>query len=201
MVFCTQMADSLKDLFISKTRVKLLETFLADPTQMFHVRDLVRRTGDEINAVRRELSRMDMLGMVKKEPRGNRIYYWFRKDYPFYADLLSLVAKTTGLGAAILKNRTKIGRISFLSFSARFVGHDQRKNPDDVDLLIVGDINLPELSAIVRQEETTRGQAINYTPMAEDEVKFRRTRKDPFLLGILTQSRIVVLGNDVDLTG
>lgn len=195
------MADSLKDLFISKTRVKLLETFLADSTQMFHVRDLVRRTGDEINAVRRELLRMDQLGMVKKEPRGNRIYYWFRKDYPFYRDLLSLVAKTTGLGAAILKAKNKIGRVSLICFSYRFVTRTPRKNPDDVDILIVGDIVLPEFSAIVREEEATRGQAINYTPMTEDELKFRRTRRDPFLLGILTQSRITILGNDLDLTG
>ena len=195
------MADSLKDLFISKTRVKLLETFLSDPTQMFHVRDLVRRTGDEINAVRRELLRMDLLGMVKKEPRGNRIYYWFRKDYPFYPDLLSLVAKTTGLGAAILKAKSKIGRISYISFSYRFVTRMPRKNNDDVDILIVGDIALPEFSAVVREEETSRGQAINYTPMTEDELKFRRSRRDPFLLGILTQSRIVVVGNDLDLTG
>ena len=78
----------LKDLFISKTRVKLLETFLSDPTQMYHVRDLVRKTGDEINAVRRELARMEVLGLVKKEPRGNRLYYWFRHDYQFYVDRL-----------------------------------------------------------------------------------------------------------------
>lgn len=195
------MANDLKDLFISKTRVKLLETFLADPTQMFHVRDLVRRTGDEINAVRRELLRMDQLGMVKKEPRGNRIYYWFRKDYPFYPDLLSLVAKTTGLGAAILKNRTKIGRVSYIAFSYRFVAREPRKNPEDVDLLLIGDIQLPELSVLVREEETARGMAINYTPMTEDEVKFRRTRRDPFLLSILNQSRVVISGSDLDLTG
>ena len=59
----------LKDLFISKTRVKLLETFLTDSTQMFHVRDMVRKTGDEINAVRRELKRMESSGLLKKENR------------------------------------------------------------------------------------------------------------------------------------
>ena len=58
----------LKDLFISKTRVKLLETFLCDPTQMYHVRDLVRKTAEEINAVRRELARMESLDIVKKNP-------------------------------------------------------------------------------------------------------------------------------------
>ena len=188
-------------MFISKTRVKLFETFLSDPTQMYHVRDLVRRTGDEINAVRRELARMEIVGMVKKEPRGNRLYYWFRKDYAYYADLLSLVAKNTGLGASLLKNKSKLGKVSLIMLGSRFVRHSPRKNPDEVDLLVVGDIVMSELSALVHAEETRRGQAINYTPMTDDELKFRRTRRDPFLQSILMNSRVIVYGDDFDLTG
>jgi hypothetical protein len=191
----------LKDLFISKTRVKLLENFLSDPTQMYHVRDLVRKTGEEINAVRRELARMEALGMVKKEPRGNRLYYWFRKDYIFYYDLLSLVAKTTGIGESLIKNRHKLGRVSIAMLSSRFVRHEPRSQPDEVDLFIVGEIVLPELSAIVRAEEVKRGQTINYTPMTEEELKFRRTRRDPFLLGLLTNGRVMIIGSDQDLLG
>ncbi len=191
----------LRDLFISKTRVKLLETFLADPTQMYHVRDLVRKTGDEINAVRRELARMESLGMVKKEPRGNRLYYWFRHDYPLYHDLLSMVAKTTGFGAALVKNRNKLGNIQAAMFSGKFVRHLARKSADEVDLLVVGNVSLPELGALVRTEEEHRGQPINYTPMTEDELKFRRSRHDPFLAGIMSQSRIMVVGSDEDLVG
>ena len=190
----------LKDLFISKTRVKLLEIFLSDPTQMYHVRDLVRRAGEEINAVRRELARMDQLGLVKKEPRGNRLYYWFRHDYPLYNDLLSLVAKTTGLGAAIIKSKSKLGNVQVVMLSGKFVRRIPRKSPDEVDLLVVGsNIVLNELAALVRAEEEIRGQTINYTPMTEEEVRFRRTRHDPFLQSILTQSRVMIVGSDEQL--
>jgi len=191
----------LRDIFISKTRVKLLEIFLTDPTQMFHVRDLVRRTDEEINAVRRELARMERVGMVKKEPRGNRLYYWFRHDYALYHDLLSMVAKTTGLGAALLKNRSKLGNVQVIMFSGKFVRHLTRKSPDEVDVLIVGNITMPELASLIRAEEERRGQVINYTPMTEDELKFRRTRRDPFLQEIFNQSRIMILGSDEDLVG
>lgn len=191
----------LKDLFISKTRVKILETFLSDPTQMYHVRELVRHTGEEINAVRRELARMEEVGMVKKEPRGNRLYYWFRKDYIFYSDLLSMVAKTVDLGAALIKNRSKLGRVTLIALSGRFVRHEPRRQPDEVDLLVVGDVVMPELAAIIRAEEARRGQSINYTPMTEEELKFRRNRRDPFLLGILTNSRVMIIGEESDLTG
>ena len=45
----------LRDLMVSKVRVKLLQIFLSQPKEMFYVRQLVRATGEEINAVRREL--------------------------------------------------------------------------------------------------------------------------------------------------
>lgn len=191
----------LSDLMVSKTRVKILEIFLSDSTQMYHVRDLVRKTGEEINAVRRELARMEELGMVKKEPRGNRLYYWFRKDYIYYSDLLSMVAKTTGIGEQIIKNRHKLGRVNIAVLSSHFVRREARSHPDEVDLLLVGDISLSELSVIVKSEEARRGQSINYTPMTEDELRFRRTRRDPFLLGVLQNSRVIVIGNDQDLVG
>jgi hypothetical protein len=188
----------LKDLVISKVRVKLLEEFLADPNQIIHVRDLVRRTGEEINAVRRELAHLEKAGMLKKEPRGNRVYYWFRKDYPLYNDLISLVGKSTGLGGAILKNRSRLGRISFAMLSGKFLRHVTR-DPEEVDLLIVGDIVLPELGNLVRAEEAKMGREINYTVMSDDEFKFRKSRRDPFLLGILAQSRAMVVGDELDM--
>ena len=112
-----------------------------------------------------------------------------------------MVTKTTGIGAAIIKNRNKLGNVQVAMLSGKFVRHLSRKSPDEVDLLIVGNITLPELASLVRAEEERRGQTINYTPMTEEELKFRRTRRDPFLQDILAQSRILVIGSDEDLVG
>lgn len=191
----------LKDLFVSKTRIKLLEIFLSDSSQMYHVRDLVRKAGEEINAVRRELLRMENAGIVKKEARGNRLYYWFRKDYSLYQDLLSMITKTTGLGQEILKNKSKLGHLHLVMFSSRFVRHESRKKADEVDVLVVGEVVLNELNNLIRVEEEKRGTPINYTPMTTEELKFRRTRRDPFLQEILINSRVMVLGDEEDLVG
>lgn len=188
----------LRDLLISKVRVKLLETFLPDPREMYHVRGLVRRTGEEINAVRRELAHMEKCGMVKKEPRGNRLYYWFRKDYLFYSELVIMVAKTTGLGREILKERSRLGKISYVAFSDKFVKRIPREK-DEVDILIVGDIVMPELAALVKAEEGKRSQEINYTVMTEDEFDFRKKRRDPFLTGILSGPKMMIIGEETEL--
>lgn len=192
------MAD-LSDFIISRVRVKLLKILLSDPTEMYHVRGLVRESGEEINAVRRELARMEGAGIVKKESRGNRLYYSQRPDYQFYQELLSLVAKTTGLGAAINQNRGKLGKINFVMFSGRFVKRKQREKPEEVDVLVVGDVILPELATLIRAEEGERGQEINYTVMAKEEFSFRKSRRDPFLLEVLSCERIMIIGDEYEL--
>jgi len=190
----------LRDLLISRVRVKLLGVFLSDPREMYHVRDLVRRTGEEINAVRRELAHLEEAGMVKKEQRGNRLYYWFRKDYLFYNELLSMITKTTGLGREILKNKEKIGKISYVSFSGKFVKRIPR-DKDEVDILAVGQIVLPELAALIKAEEQRREEEINYTVMTDEEFAFRKQRRDPFLMGILSAAKIMIIGAEEDLVG
>lgn len=183
------------DLITSKSRVKLLNVFLANPSEMYHVREFVRRTEDEINAVRRELLFLEERGVLAKEPRGNRVYYSLSKNYPFYFDLLRLGAKTVGLGKEILKNRAKIGKIKYAMFSGRFARR-LKKEPNSVDFLIVGMVVLPELAILIRDEEKRLNTEINYTVMTEEEFLFRKKKRDPFILSILNGSRIMLLGDE-----
>lgn len=192
---------TLGDIITSKVRIKILELFFSDLKEMYHVRGIVREVKEEINAVRRELARMEKAGLFKKEPRGNRIYYWVRNDYPLFDDILAMVAKTTGLGAAIIEARGRIGKISSVMFSGGFVRRIPRKNEDEVDILIVGEVVLPELAAIIRAEESKRNKEINYTVMSKEEYEFRKKRRDPFLSGILSKSRVMIIGNEEELVG
>lgn len=185
----------LSDLITSKSRIKLLTVFLNNPYEMYHVRECVRRTGDEINAVRRELQFLEKKGIFTKEQRANRVYYQLDKTYPFYFDLLAIGAKTIGLGDELLKNRVKLGKIKYAMFSGRFVRRN-KKNPEDVDVLVVGDVVLPELALLIRQEEVRLSTEINYAPMSEEEFVFRKQRNDPFIRGILSGVRIIIIGDE-----
>jgi hypothetical protein len=183
------------DLITSRSRIKLLNVFLSSPTEMYHVRELVRRTGDEINAVRRELAHLEKNSILSKEPRANRVYYYLNKNYEFYYDLLRIGTKTIGLGLGIIKNRVKLGRVKYAMFSGRF-SRRLPKGPEDVDLLIVGSIVLPELALLVREEEKRLDTEINYTVMTEEEFEFRKKKRDPFILSILFGSRVMLIGDE-----
>lgn len=183
------------DLITSQSRIKLLNVLLEEPSGMFHVREFVRRTGDEINAVRRELLFLEKKGILIREPRANRVYYSLSKNYLFYFDLLRIGSKVVGLGAGILKNRVKIGKIKYAMFSGRFARRIDKK-PTDVDLIIVGTIVLPELAILIRDEEKRLGREINYTVMTEEEFSFRKKKRDPFILSVLTGSRVMLFGDE-----
>jgi hypothetical protein len=84
-------------------------------------------------------------------------------------------------------------------FSGKFARLKERKREDEVDILVVGEVVLPELAALIRAEESKRGREINYTVMSRDELEFRKKRRDPFLGGILAGSRVMIIGDEEDL--
>ncbi len=190
---------TLSEIITSKVRVKILDLFFSDVKEMYHVRGIVRQIKEEINAVRRELERLENAGIFKKESRGNRLYYYLNTEHHFYGDLLSMICKTTGLGSEIIQNKNKIGRLSLVMFSGKFARKKDRKRDDSVDVLVVGEVVLPELTSVIRKEESKRNREINYTVMSREELEFRKKRRDPFLQEILSGSRVMIIGDEDSL--
>lgn len=188
----------LKDFMMSRVRVSLVELFYSRPLEMFYVRQITREVSEEINAVRRELDRMIQNGIIRKEQRGNRLYYTLNTQYYFYNELLCMVAKSTGLGKEFHKKRAKLGKIQFIVFSGKFAKHLQRSH-EDIDILIVGEVVQAEISVLIQQEEKKREKEINYTIFSPEEFEFRKQRRDPFLLEQLSGSRIMVIGDEEEL--
>lgn len=188
----------LKNLIISKVRVKILELLLTNPNEVFHVREITRRINEEINAVRRELSHLEDSGLLTSERRANRLVYFFRTDNILFQDLLSMVYKTSGLGGKIVKNKSKLGKIKFATLSLSFA-KGKPYNPDKIDLLVIGDVALSDLAKIVRDEEVRIDREINFTPMTEEEFVFRKNRADPFIEEVLRSPRIMLIGDEEEL--
>lgn len=188
----------MEELLVSRVRVKILQLFLSSQEELFHVREIVRRVNEEINAVRRELARLEKFGLVASEWRANRRLYRIRKDHRFYPELLGLVVKSTGLGEGIIKNRNKIGRIKYAMVATRYV-KNLSSGSEDVDILVVGSIVIPELQILISDEQARKGREINYSFMDEGEFNFRVKRRDPFILRVLIQPKIMLIGDETEL--
>jgi hypothetical protein len=111
-----------------------------------------------------------------------------------------LIVKTTGLGQALIAQKNKIGKVKFIMISGRFA-RKLPTRPGDVDVLLVGEIILPQVAVTIRQFESLLGREINYTAMTREEFLFRKERRDPFILQILRGSRVLLVGDEEELVG
>lgn len=185
----------LNNLFISEVRVNILKLLLLNPRRGFHIRAIVRQVGSEINAVRRELDNLFEINLVTRRQSSNKIFYQIETSHPFYSDLLSLIAKEEGIGSEILKKQKYLGTIDYAVLSLAFL-RGRKSTALDVDLFLVGNVNLDVLKNLVLEEESRLNREINYSVMSMDEFMSRKRTNDPFIYRVLTQSRTMLIGDD-----
>ena len=188
----------LSDLIVSKVRVKLLKIFLGQSKNLFYVRELTRLTKEEINAIRRELENLSKAGLLTSEKRGNRLYYSVKTSYELYPELVNLLAKSTGAGKLLIKNRSKLGFVKYLFISQK-LSRGLVRGPEDVDMVIVGKLIMPQVNQTVRAVEKILNTEINYSCMTEEEFNYRKSHKDPFIIKVLLQPKIVLIGDEISL--
>lgn len=188
----------LDTLFISKVRVKILQLFFSNPNERFHIRGVVREINEEINAVRRELLRLEGISLLAAEKKGNRIYYSLKTDFALYSEISSMIHKTTGLGEEVLSSINDLGEVSYVILTRSYLigTHDHH---EEIDLLVIGDIDMDALSALIQRAERRTEREINYAVLKESEFVLRKKRKDPFLLELLVGRKIVIYGNEDEL--
>jgi DNA-binding transcriptional ArsR family regulator len=92
------MVDTLEVLFSSAARVHVLDLFLQHPRSQFYQREIERETGQSIRAVQREVEKLESVGILLREPEGNRVFYRLNPDFRLLPELTALFAKATGAG-------------------------------------------------------------------------------------------------------
>jgi len=197
----------LEQLFGSKTRVRLLRLFLNNHKGAYFVRELTRKIGSQINAVRNELDNLVAMGLViavadsqggeasaaagrKKRNPSQKKFYRLNTDALLYPELKALFLKSRVLlEKDFVKKLTGSGSVSYLALMGVFVGPD----PAPTDLFIVGRVNREKLTGLIKDFEQEIGHEVNYTVMTPQEYKYRRDVTDRFLYSILESKKIVVV--------
>lgn len=64
----------------------------------------------------------------------------------------------------------------------------------DVDLMLVGEVDLLELSAVVSQLEEQLGREINYLILTPAELAQRLAEGEPFIQNVLAEPKVMLIG-------
>ncbi len=187
----------IEKIISSKTRRKILELLFHHPDQSFYLRKVVREVNEEVNAVKRELDILTEAKALNKEKRLNKVFFSLNKNWRYYEDFLRIFAKNNLLSTLFYANLPRMGKIKYVALSMKFVKRQPIKD-DEVYLLVVGIVVIPEIQLIISQVEKKLNQEINFTVMTEEEFIFRKKNNDPFIWRFLKYPKVMLLGSEED---
>ena len=180
-------ATPLEKLFGSKTRAKLLNLFFGTPEKSFYVREITRVIEEQINSVRRELSNLESIGIVKNETYDNKVYYSANTKHPYCRPLIEIFKKK------IDTNKDKDVREStweeyihpVRNYLQALLLTNRAPGQDGIDMLIIGNDKTKKLTRWAEVVEKKQGKPLNYVILTRDDYLYRKSVRDRFILDIL----------------
>ncbi len=184
------MHDSLKALFSSQTRIKLLSIFLLHPDDEYFIRQLTRLLSEQINSIRRELENLRKIGLVKARHRNRKKYYKADSSFIFFHELRSMFAKDVRGENATISSIKMLPDVQLLLLAGVFVGTQSK-----VDLLIVGDIKKDVIELLLSQDPSMK--SVKYSLFSKADFLYRLSLNDRFILEIVNDPRHQIAKNSI----
>lgn len=189
----------LSALITSANRRKLLTLFLTHPNERFYQKQLMRDLGISSSRIQSELRRLEQAGLVTSERESNTRYFRVNTAAPIYPELKSIIYKTVGLGDVLREALTDIGPIEVaLIFGS--VAKNLEEMRSDVDLLIIGDVDLDAVHEAVTAAEGIVGREINPVVYSRADWESRVAKNEAFSADILAGPKVFLVGGEEDLS-
>jgi predicted nucleotidyltransferase len=192
------MKNALSDLLSSRVRAEIFRLLFGLSDKELHLREIERQSGLALGTVRQDLTKLTRLGLVKSRRDGNRLHYHANRDHPLYEEIRRLVLKTTGLTTVLEKALGKKDICTAFVFGSVASGEEEAHS--DVDLMVIGEAGLRELSRRLAGVAETLGREVNPHAFNPAEFHKRREAGDHFITSVMTSPKIFVVGSEDDLT-
>lgn len=190
----------IADALFTPAQQKLLALLFVRVDDAWHLNEIIRLTGLGSASAQRELRRLVDAGLIVSQRVGNVRQFRPNKDSAVYPELHGLIQKTFGLVGvlrAALQPLSPAVRVAFVYGS---IAKGAATALSDVDLLLVGEpIGYGALLSALSPAEQTLGRKISPTPYTFAEFKKRQQEQQHFLMRVLEQPKIFILGDNDDL--
>lgn len=178
----------LKSLFSSSIRADVLALLLNSPDERFYVREIAKLTRKNPSGVKRELDKLEDMGIVFSEKVANLKYFQADRNSPLFMELKDLIAKSLGLPGAL----KSLLRANGIKIAFIYGPYAEDEDASTVDLYVVGP-SAPAFLMGLQDIEKKFGKSINCTVTEEAKYKDKK-KKDSTLKRVLSEKRITLLG-------
>jgi predicted nucleotidyltransferase len=150
----------------SMARARLLAHFVVHPDRREHGRALERHTGLGKRSLQAELERLEAMGLVRREEKGNRVVYVRDPLNPQWRAIESLVG--TYAPALVLRDVLRdVPGVEAAFIFGSFARGDAR--PDsDIDLLVYGDTEDADLGSALLEAALVLERRVDAKPYSRE---------------------------------
>ncbi len=177
--------ETLSKLFGSETKVKIMRLFLFNPDKVFGIKDISERAKAEISKVRREMSNIEKMGLVKRRISSKINGHGFVLDsqFAYMQQLQSFLVNVEPLQPKeIIRKIGKLGSIKLIITAGVFIQESESRT----DILIVGDgVKKAALENTIKTLESEIGKELKYAYFTTEDFKYRLSMFDKLTRDIL----------------
>lgn len=175
----------------------MLAELMANPEREFSLTDLATQAGVSVPTILRDIDRLVVGGYVRDRRVGRTRLVSINRDHPIFEPLRQIVMYGYGPAVVLREALADVPRIEkafiYGSWAARYLG-EPGADPNDIDVLVIGNPDSGELYAAARQasEKVRREVNINaITPKrwSKGEDGFVETVRSHPLLQLELESR------------
>ena len=198
-MFCTtEHMTFLAQVLSSRVRAGIFNALFGHGHEEIHLRELQRRVGLSLGAVRQDIEKLAQMGLVTRRRDGNRLYYRADESHPLFPDISQMVLKTVGL-ADVLARALRDDSIK-CAFVFGSVAQGLEKSESDIDLFIVGAIGLRKVSSLLSGIGNRVGREINPHVLTLEELNQRVKSNDHLISSVLASPKVFVIGTEHELS-
>jgi len=165
----------------------------------FYVRQIARHLNASVGAVQRELEKLAQVGLIVRTSLGNLVFYQVNQTNPVFSEMRTLVGKTVGIFHILHSALERLSERIALAFVYGSVARQEETAESDIDVMIIGQVELDEVLSRLADAETALGRAVNPTIYSPQEFKLKLKAGNHFLNAVLYGSRVFLVGNEDEL--
>jgi DNA-binding transcriptional ArsR family regulator len=187
------------DALFPRIRQALLAITVLHPDQWWYLSDLAKHLNVRPSSIQRELAALVAAGILRRRRDGNRVYFQANPDCPFLPELQGLLVKTVGVLDVFREVLSRFAKRIEWAFVYGSIARAEELASSDVDLMIIGQVGLAELSPALRRAEGRLGRAVNPTLYTQEEFATKLHAGHHFLKTVLDGEKLFILGDPDEL--
>ena len=190
---------SLATHLLGGTRSAVLAALLLHPEAALHVRELARITGASPGSLHRELRALTEVGLLLRQETGRQVHYRANTACPVFEELAGFLRKTLGVADVLREALAPLADQISLAFVYGSVAAGQEGPRSDVDVMVLGRAGFAAVVKALAPTQEILRRDVNATVMKPADFARKQATGDGFVVGVVRESKIWLMGGDSDL--